>query len=373
MQLETFEMERWQSIWENKVEFNLTESGVHALRIGELAPLLQMMEEPLGYPQTNGSAKLRDLISRQYSGITEDQVLVTNGAAEANFLTAWNLLDSGDEVVMMVPNYMQLWGVARSFGAFARPFHLREQDSWRPDLDELAKAVTKRTKLIAVCNPNNPTGSILSENDMKEICRIAGTVGAWILADEVYRGAEVEGPETPSFWGLYDRLLIGSGLSKAYGLPGLRIGWLIGSTDKIADLWRYKDHTSIAVGAVSDYLAQKALDSDARKRILRRTRDIVRAQMPILGHWVEGHRDLLRWIPPRAGAFGYLHYELDLNSTELAERLRDEHSVLVVPGDHFGMDHFMRLGFGHDADVLREGLRRISAVLRVQRPERVSS
>src|ERR1700733_14431326 len=259
MRLETFEMERGQSIWENKVNCNLSERGGLSMTVSEVIAAHQLLDDPLGYPQTNGSVELRGTISQMYSGATSEHVLVTNGAAEANFLAIWNLLEPGDELVMMVPNYMQIWGITQSFGGMTRPWHLREDHSWTPDLDELKRLVSKRTKVIAVCNPNNPTGAILSDDDMREICRIAGTVGAWVLADEVYRGAELDGPETTSFFGMYERVLAVCGLSKAYALPGLRIGWLVGSEEKIADLWRFKDHTSICVGAISDRVANVAL------------------------------------------------------------------------------------------------------------------
>ncbi len=365
MRLETFEMERWQSIWENQVRYNLSESGVHSMSVGEVVPAHQLLDDSLGYPQTNGSQALRDVISQMYSGANSEQVLVTNGAAEANFLAIWNLLEPGDELVMMVPNYMQIWGIAKSFGCVPQAWHLREDHNWAPDLGELKQLVSKRTKVIAVCNPNNPTGAILSDNDMREICRIAGTVGAWVLADEVYRGAELDGPETTSFFGMYERVLAVCGLSKAYGLPGLRIGWLVGSTEKIADLWRYKDHTSICVGGISDRMAQLALRIPTRQRILGRTRDILRKQLPILVSWAATHGPLFSWAQPRAGAFGYLRYNLELNSSELARALRDDKSVLVVPGDHFGMDHFVRIGFGHDPGSLKDGLACISDVLKV--------
>jgi len=373
MKLEIFAMERMQSTWENRVEFNLSESGVHPLRLGELVSPQELGElggELLGYPQSNGTPELRERVSDLYPGSDADQVLMTNGTAEANHLSVWSLVEPGDEVVVMLPNYMQVWGEARSLGAITKPFPLREeQGRWGPDLDALQRALSPKTKLIAVCNPNNPTGAILTEDEMRAICKLAGQVGAWILADEVYQGAELSGETSPTFWGWYDRLLVTCGLSKAYGLPGLRIGWIVSTADKIAELWSYKDYTTIAQGAMSDRLARLALEPARRQQILERTRGILRKQLPLVEDWARSHGELFQFHSPRAGAIIYLRYSLPMSSTALIERLRDEKSVLIVPGDQFGMDRYVRIGYGAEPHVLQQGLGLFSELLASIRSE----
>jgi aspartate/methionine/tyrosine aminotransferase len=243
-------------------------------------------------------------------------------------------------------------------------WRLREEAGWAPDIGELERLVTPRTRLVVLCNPNNPTGSVLGAEAMRAVVARAAQHGAWVLADEVYRGAEREGSdESPTFWGTYDRLLVTSGLSKAYGLPGLRIGWVVGPAETIAELWGRKDYLTISPGALSDVLARKALRPEARARILARTRGILRANYPILESWVRGHGSALHLVPPRAGAIAYPRYAWPINSTLLVTRLRDEQGVLVVPGDHFGMDGFLRIGFGGDAADLRRGLAGIDALV----------
>lgn len=373
MKIETFEMERMQSTWENRVKFNLSESGVHPMRLLELVSpdeLDQISGELLGYPQSNGTPELRERVSELYPGSEAEQVLVTNGTAEANFLCMWSLLEPGDEVVVMLPNYMQIWGLARSLGATAKAFPLREdKGGWVPDLDELKRAVSPKTKLIAICNPNNPTGAILSEEEMRGICKVAGEVGAWILADEVYQGAELSGEISPTFWGWYDRVLVTCGLSKAYGLPGLRIGWIVGPADKVAELWSYKDYTTIGQGALSDRLARMVLEPARRHEILERTGNILRNQLPIVERWARSHGEVFQFHSPRAGAIIYLRYSLPVRSTNLIERLRDEKSVLIVPGDQFGMDRFVRIGYGAEPHVLEQGLGLFSELLSSVRAE----
>jgi hypothetical protein len=198
---------------------------------------------------------------------------------------------------------------------------------------------------------------------MSEIAALASRHGAWLLADEVYRGAERDGPEAASFWGMNDRVLITSGLSKAYGLPGLRIGWVVGPPDKIAELWARRDYLTIAPGALSDLLARRALHPEVRPRVLDRTRGIIRENYPVLEDWIRRRQEAFRLVPPRAGAIAYVRYGWKVNSTTLVERLRDEQSVLIVPGDHFGMDGYLRIGFGNRPEDLAAGLARIDAVL----------
>jgi aspartate/methionine/tyrosine aminotransferase len=272
----------------------------------------------------------------------------------------------GDEVVVMVPNYMQAPGFARGLGAVVRSWPLVEDvaaNRWRVDLAALQTLVTSRTRAILLCNPNNPTGARMSSKELDAVCGIAGSAGAWIVSDEIYRGAELDGVETPTAWGRYDRVLVTSGLSKAYGLPGLRIGWLVGPPETIEQLWGVHDYTSIAPGAVNDRLARIALAPARHDRLLARTRGIILANYPLVRRWIDKRAPLLSHIAPEAGAIAFIRYEHPVNSTVLADRLRTEQSVLVVPGDHFEMDRYLRVGFGSDPSHLTSALDRIASVL----------
>lgn len=363
MNIEPFVMERWQSEWENRVSHNLSESGVHAMNVRDLLGdgAEDLLSHGLHYGQSNGSEELRAAIARLYPGAETRNVVVTNGSAEANFICAWRVVEPGDEVVIVLPNYMQLPGVVRGLGATLVPVALSEEREWGLDLQALRRAVGPKTRLIAVCNPNNPTGSILSEADMAAIVEIAGRHGSWLLADEIYRGAEREGPETLTFWGRYDRLLVNCGLSKAYGLPGLRIGWVVAPAKTIEELWARKDYTTIFPGVLSDLLARRALAM--RDRILERTRGILRTNYPTLGSWLAERKSHFHVVAPRAGAIAYVRYSMPMNSTELVTRLKDEESVLLVPGEQFGMDGYLRIGFGNEPKDLRQALARIDAFL----------
>jgi len=358
-----------QSTYENLVEFNLSESGVRPLTPRELIEdtdgLDGLLDQPLAYTQSNGTIDLRRAIASMYPNATIDHVEVTNGGSEANFITTFNLIEPGDEVVMLVPNYMQTWGLSRAFGGTIREWRLVEDGEagrWRADLDELDALVTPRTKMIVICNPNNPTGARLTAADLDAVARAADRHGAWILSDEVYRGAELDGRFTDSMWGRSERVIVTSGLSKAYGLPGLRIGWIVGPPKVIASLWSYHDYVTIAPAALSDRMARVALQPDRRARLFERTRAILRKNLPLMEEWL---RDAggFHWIKPEAGAIVYVRYDYQINSTVLVNRLREEKSVLVVPGDHFGMDGYLRLGFGEAPEYNRAGLDRLKELL----------
>jgi aspartate/methionine/tyrosine aminotransferase len=362
MKIVEFQMERMQSTWENAVEYNLSESGVHPLSLKELVPeaeLKELLDIGLGYSQTNGTPELREQIVRLYPEAGLEQVLVTAGSSEANYLLMWSNLEPGDEVVFMMPNYMQMWGLVKSFGAVLKPFWLKEDLGWAPDIDDLKKLVTAKTKLIVVTNPNNPTGAVLSPETMEAIIASADRVGAWIISDEVYQGAEREGPVSPSFWGKSDRAVIVNGLSKAYGLPGVRIGWIVGPEDFVQKTWPYHDYTTISPSILSDRIARIALSPGKRDKILERTRGILRRNFPFIESWLNKQSGLFSWIAPRAGAIAFARYHREVNSTEFVTRLIREKSTLIVPGDHFEMDRCLRFGFGSEPEYLSRGLARV--------------
>jgi len=363
-----FELERIMSRWEQAVEYNLSESGVHPVTlrdlVGDPAEIEALLSTELNYPQVNGTVELRERIAALYPGATPDNVLVTVGCVEANFITVQTLLAAGDEMVVMLPNYMQIWGLGHNFGLRVKVFHLEEERGWSLNLDELNDAVSADTSLVAVCNPNNPTGYILTEAEMDTIVAAAERVGAWLLADEVYSGAErLTDTQTPSFWGRYDKVLAMGSLSKAYGLPGLRIGWVVGPADTIDDLWARHEYVAISATMLSNKLAAIALSPDVRPRLIQRARDYIRRGFPILDGWLESHEGTFFLVPPQAAAIAFARYHLDINSTELVDRLIREKSVLIAPGDHFGVDHHLRISFGLSPDYLRAALDRIHELI----------
>ena len=368
MAIELFEMERMQSTWENLVDYDMSESGVRPLTLRELVAmgfdLDEFLDTPLGYSQSNGTVELRERIAALYPGATIDNVEVTNGTSEANYLLALSQLRPGDTMAMEAPNYMQMPGVGRSVGATVRPFRLRQDEGWQPDWREFEAAVTTGTRLLYLSNPNNPTGSVLSDDAMEAVVRRCEQTGTWLLSDEVYLGAEITRPRTKSFWGMSDRVIVTSGLSKAYGIPGVRIGWMVGPKKVIADSWTQHDYLTIGPNKMSDRIARVAVEETNRERCYARTREILVHNLPIARDWIASFGGRVTWREPEAGAIALIKYDAALPSLEIADRVRTRQGTLIVPGSHVGLEGYLRIWLGGKEDFLREGLRRIGAELR---------
>lgn len=369
MKIDPFEMERYQSKYWHLVEHDLSESGVLAMTIRELlgptADAEVFLYTTLGYPLSEGSFEARAAIAEWYPGATAEHVTVVNGGSEANFLTLFAMIEPGDRLAFMVPNYLQGKGLGRVFGEGVDRFRLKMRgDRWALDLEELDEAVGKKTKVIMVCNPNNPTGATLTEDEMDAIVGLAERRGAWIVADEIYRGAELDTDvATPSFWGRTERVIITSGLSKAFALPGLRIGWAVAPPEIIERIRGRHDYTTLAPSMVSDRLAALAMQPQVREAIFTRTRSIIRTNFPHVEAWLSTHADIFRWTRPSAGAIVYAKTAMPIASNELVERIRTEQSVLLVSGEMFGLKKGLRFGFGFDIEETMKGLARVDEVL----------
>ncbi len=363
-------MERMQSTWENIVEFDMSESGVRPVTLRDMAAmgldLESILDMPLGYSQSNGTLGLREDLTGVYPGASVDQIEVTNGTSEANYLLALALLREGDEVALEIPNYMQYGGVPRSVGAKINHFHLRIDADWEPDWEEFERAVNPRTRLVYVSNPNNPTGSVLTTAAMGRIVRRCEEMGAYLLADEVYLGAEIHGERTRSFWGMSDRVIVTSGLSKAYGIPGVRIGWIAGPQDVVAECWSQHDYITIGPNKISDAVARIAVRAENREKLYARTRGILRQNLPAMREWAESFAGFLTFREPQAGALCLMRYASPTPSYELVHRIRVRQSVLVVPGSHLGLEGYIRVWLGGKPEFLAEGLRRIGVELHAE-------
>ena len=358
MHIEAFMLERLQSVWENRVRYNLTESGVHPYTLREfLSPreIEELLDIRLGYGWTDGEPGLRERIASYYPSSDRENVLVTNGSAEANFLSMWTLLEPGDEILIMIPNYMQIHGIAKSLGVDVKTFSLHEALGWRPDLEEIRTKAGPRTKMIVLCNPNNPTGAVLSPEEMAEIVAIARGVGAQIYADEVYRGVALDGDAGLSFRDLDESAIVTAGLSKALAHPGLRIGWLVGPKDFVQAAWLRNDYTTITTGVLSEYIAGIILQPERRNAILERNRTMLRTNLDLVSTWA-AETGQFSFVPPAAGGMVFMRYAAAFNSTLFSDWLHREKSVLVLPGDVFGMDGFLRIGIGEQSDYLSQGL-----------------
>ena len=369
MKFPSFDLERIQSIYENSVEINLTESGIEPLSLKELMnpkEIGELINLPLGYGYTQGTPLLRQRISNLYEGADENNVLVTSGSSEAIFLSAVLTVSKGDRVVMMTPNYLSFNGVAKALGADVDYVPLLKKEKWEWDLDCLNEAVSNKTKVISICNPNNPTGSVLNLEQMLKIVEIADRVGAYLLVDEVYIGAELGSNLTKSFLGMYEKTIVTSGLSKSYAHPGLRIGWIISGKRFVEEAWAIKDYTTIASSSLSQHIAAKVLEPETISKLRSRTKVLLNKNLETFSKWVLPFSNHLSFLKPEAGGFAFVEYDMDINSTDLVHDLRKNEGVFIVPGDSFGMDRYFRIGLGHEStgfskglDLLSKGLTRV--------------
>jgi len=372
MKIDTFLVEKWLNEYEHDVEVNCSETCVDPFTIGEFLHLMnrenffnEMWDTQLTYGYIPGSHALRSGISRMYTGVGPENILIEGGAIGANFLVFYTLVEPGDTVISVHPTYQQLYSVAESFGADVKLLRLKIEDKWLPDTDELRKLVDDRTKLIVINNPNNPTGSLIRDDKLKEICGIAEEADAYVLDDESYRGIYVD-PEdrVSSIVELYSKGIATGSFSKPLSLTGLRLGWVAAHEDIISLCEDRRDYTTISNGLLDDALATLAVENV--EKIMKRNKGIVQRNFRILSDWVAGE-PLIDWVPPEGGTIAFLRHGLDMTSEELCLRLIDEKSLLLVPGSCFGMEGFLRIGWGADAETLREGLSRFGEFLDAHR------
>ncbi len=366
MQFQNFELEHYQSLYEHTVEYNMADSSVQATNVRDLLREVgpdTLLDMALPYPYVNGTPLLRQRIAALYPEATETNVLVTVGASQANSIVCNTLLEPGDEVVVISPGYRQVWGLARNLGCTVRELQLRPEDDWHPDFDRLQSLVGAKTKLIAVVNPNNPTGAIFTRDEMRRIVDICDKSGAWLHADEVYRGTEFAGEETPSFWGQYDKLICTNSLSKSCGLAGLRIGWTMAAPDVIESLWRRHEYAVIAAAAPSMKLAEIALEPGSRQWLLNRQKDLSRAGHELIASWTRETGGAFSVRKTTATSIAFVRYHFDMPSLELAEHLRKKASVLTAPGVFLGTENHLRIAVGYEQAKLKAMLGRIGTAV----------
>ena len=368
VKIESFALERWMTRHEMHVTYDIAESGICPLRVADLlaweaqcegtseATLEALLNLPLGYSEARGSAALRTAIAATYAGCDADRVLVTTGAIEANYLLFNVLLEAGDHVIAPFPAYQQLYSVPRALGCDVSLWKVGPDSGYRFDVDELEWLIRPTTRLIVVNTPHNPTGALLSPAEVDRVYALAESVGATVLGDEAYRWLTVPGG-APVAAPMVDRGPLGISVgtvSKPFGLPGLRIGWIAATPEIVAACWGARDYISLSPGKLNDALAVLAFGH--MERILERNAGIIAANLTAAGDWVAQHADIVSWKPPQAGLLAMLRYDLPMDSLELADLLATEYSVMLAPGSAFGLERHLRIGVGQDPPVFRAGL-----------------
>jgi len=344
MRIEPFGVEIWMNEWETRCDWNLAETCVESLTLRQLLALTGRNATELGdilstkmtYGPIEGSDRLRDAIAALYERQSRGNVIVTHGTIGANMLVHRTLVERGDRVVAVVPTYQQHYSIPESIGADVHRLLLRPEDGWLPDLDRLRALVTPGTKLIALTNPNNPTGALIPAEMLAEIAAIARAAGAWVLCDEVYRGTDQEGSgRTASIADLYEKGISTAGMSKAFSLAGLRLGWIVGPEALLAEVSHQRDYDTISVGRIDDHFATLALES--ADKVLERAQAITRGNLQILSDWIDG-QPLLDWVRPRSGTTAFVRIDVPVTSREFCVDLLQATGVMFTPGSALGVE-----------------------------------
>ena len=372
MHIEPFGVEIWMNEWETKCEWNLAETCVESLTIAELLTLVgknstdlsALLSMKMTYGAIEGSTRLRDAICALYEQQEPENVTVTHGTIGANMLVHKTLVSAGDRVVAVVPTYQQHYSIPASIGADVHHLQLREDNGFLPDLEELRALVTPDTKLIAINNPNNPTGALMEREMLKSIAAIAREVGAWVLCDEVYRGTNQTGlGATISMADVYEKGISTASVSKAFALAGLRLGWIAAPREVIEAVSIHRDYDTISVGMVNDHFATIALENS--DKVLERSQTITRGNLAILDAWI-AQEPKMSWVKPKAGTTALLKFDLPMTSRDFCVALLKETGVMFTPGSALNMEGYVRIGFANNPAILKEGLKLVSAFLSKQ-------
>ena len=350
--IEDFALERYFARWEFAVEHQLSASDVEAFTLSELLALADDDAKSrwdrlsLGYTESLGLPALREEIARGYEKLEPQHIVVVAGAEEGIFLTLQALLSAGDEAIVVSPAYQSLQAIPRSIGARVIPVPLRFERGWQLDPDEVARAVSGSTRVIAINFPHNPTGAHITADVQRRLVEIAESAEAVLLSDEVYRGLEYSPGDTlPAAADVSERAVSLGVMSKSFALAGLRIGWLASRNRALLGrAARLKDYTTICSSAPSEILALIALR--ARERVLARSRSIVADNLRAAHDFMTANQDEIEWVPPRAGSVAFPRFR-KRNADEVSQQLAERESALMLPGSVFGHDKaFFRLGLG---------------------------
>jgi aspartate/methionine/tyrosine aminotransferase len=281
-----------------------------------------------------------------------DNVLVTAGTAEANFLAISQLVQPGDEMIVDVPGWPQPLVLGEAIGADVKRLQRSEDNAWRFDVDQLRALVSDKTKLIFICNPNNPTGQVMTEQELSAVVDIADRVGAYVLCDEVYAGMEWDGHPIPRIANLYDKGISTGSVSKVLGLQGLRTGWMISRDKKVLfDAMVLREDTSEIMNIMGEAIAEIALREDRYASAVGTARAAGRHNLDIVDAWIAG-RPELSWHRPAAGLIGFCRMDMAVAADDLAQRLIAEpYRTFIMPGSAYNLPAHLRFGVGGGANA----------------------
>ncbi|HBC31574.1 MAG TPA: aminotransferase [Clostridiales bacterium] len=371
MKIKIFKVEQWMNDYENDAIYNLGETCIDSMTLGELielsgqnpeAYLTALKDKRMTYGHIHGSPELLKGIASLYKDILPSQVIPTHGAIGANHQVIISMIEPKDNMVSVMPTYQQHYSIPESIGAEVRILQLTPENNFLLDLELLRSLVDKNTKMITINNPNNPTGSWIPTDVMMEIAEIAKSVNAYILSDEVYRGISEDGSYMESIADIYEKGISVGSMSKIFSLAGLRMGWIVSKDEDVinACLLR-RDYDTISCGQLDDLFASLALSN--KEKIFDRNKKILLKNRKILDRWVNETPEV-SYVKPVAGTTALVYYKNDIPSYELCIKLIKEKGVLFTPGSCFEMEGCVRIGYAFDSKTLKDGLDKFTELLR---------
>jgi aspartate/methionine/tyrosine aminotransferase len=361
MWFERMSLEVWFDDYQYLIENDIGESAVKFLTVEELG--IDLNQVALRYGHHTGEPNLRECIARQYAGLSAEHIVVTSGASEAIFSLNAALVKPGDHVIVEHPNYPSLYDIPESLGCDVSLYALQYDKHFKPDLEELEALMTAETRMISFTHPNNPTGSMISVAELEALVQFCEDHDVYLLFDETYRDLDFENALPPAAT-LSPRAISISTMSKCYGLPGIRIGWLAARDPSILDaILTIREQVTITNNALGEAIALHVLSD--REKYLNKARQHVEANRKLVTEWIENHA-AFEWVAPEAGVVGLPRIKegIAVDPETLYRRLAEKYKTFAVPGRCFGLDnrHF-RLGFGATRDEIRQGLKNLDSAL----------
>jgi len=356
-------LEYWMRDYYFSTEIDLGCSGVENFSFGEIRQLFNITPDDLDAivlrdSWTLGGPELRTAIGNRFANGDAERVMATNGSSEAIYLVMHSLLEPGDEVVVLDPAYQQLFSIAESNGCRLKRWQLRFENSFRPDFDEARDLITPDTRMIVVNFPHNPTGASLTPAEQDELIELAAGAGAYLVWDGAFTELTYDSPALPDPGEVYDRSITLGTLSKAYGLPGLRVGWCLAAPDVLECLITLRDYTTLALSPLVEYVAARAIENGdllVKPRLAQ-----ARHNLELLSSWANDHSEFISMVRPQGGVTVFAHVHGIADVEEFCRDLADKRSVLLVPGTSFGHPDYVRLGFGCSTAELTTALSRLS-------------
>ena len=378
MKINPFKVEEWMNKYEAGAKYNIAETCVDSITLDELWQLTgvdgnkfwkNFSKKRLTYGDVEGNPEFLDGVCGLYKTIHPENIVPTHGASGANHHIFYSIINPGDRIISIMPTYQQLYAIPESFGADVQILHLKQANHHLPDLDELKRLATPNTKMICINNPNNPTGALMSGKMLQEIVEIARSINAYVLCDEVYRHLTQEDIWCESIVDIYEKGISVSSMSKVFSMAGLRQGWIAThDMDVVRACLSHRDYNLISCGMFDEAIAGIALEH--KEKLLARSRKIARDNLSVLDQWVAQEKHV-SYTKPQAGTTALAYYDFQMPSYEFCERMYHETGAFVTPGECFGEEYSMRIGYANATETLNDGLRAISSFLKILEREGV--